>query len=434
MKTMLITIVGPGGKQDVAAPADAPVRELLPTFLEMAGGTANGSVWEVAVPGRPPLDQGGTLEDAGLADGAVLHLRSAGDAAPELDAEPAREPVLPAGDAHATPSARTAAVLPERLGPWARLSRAAGAALRRSEPRPAPALRRAADPKALAKSPPSTPFERARGAWRQTDYERRLEAAIMAPRLRRCATIAVVSPKGGVGKTTITALTGSLLALLRRDRTIAVDTNPDFGSLGRTLAPEHEVFVDDLLDILDNPELTTTQLDSSLGRASDGLMVLPAPTDPARMARLDRVAYARVIERLQAMAGILVLDCGTGLQEPAAQAAIMAADQLVLVSDAEPSTASLVAEASLLLDRSGAPLTLVVNKLPRSGERLDVAEFENEIPGAQGMLVLQNDPRRAARVAAGEFTWSEDPGTWSRGVRELAAVLVADWQRLGLTT
>jgi MinD-like ATPase involved in chromosome partitioning or flagellar assembly len=40
-------------------------------------------------------------------------------------------------------------------------------------------------------------------------------------------------------------------------------------------------------------------------------MVLPAPTDPERMARLDEHAYRRVIERLQSFVGILVLDCGT---------------------------------------------------------------------------------------------------------------------------
>jgi hypothetical protein len=71
-----------------------------------------------------------------------------------------------------------------------------------------------------------------------------LERLIVGPRLRRCATIAVISPKGGVGKTTTTALLGSLLAFLRRDRVIAVETNPDWGSLGRRLVPDHPVFID----------------------------------------------------------------------------------------------------------------------------------------------------------------------------------------------
>jgi MinD-like ATPase involved in chromosome partitioning or flagellar assembly len=163
-------------------------------------------------------------------------------------------------------------------------------------------------------------------------------------------------------------------------------------------------------------------------------MVLPAPTDPARMERLDRAAYATVIERMQSMAGLLLLDCGTGLQEPAAQAAMMAADQFVLVSDAEPSTASLVAEASALLERVGTPITLVVNKLPSGGGRLDLAQLERRLPAARGMVTIAADPAQAARVAAGEFAWRDADGTWARALRELAVVLTADWARLGLAT
>ena len=61
---------------------------------------------------------------------------------------------------------------------------------------------------------------------------------IHAPLLRRWVTVVVVSPKGGVGKTLVTAILGSLLAFLRRDRVIAVYANPDTsGWLGRRLVP-----------------------------------------------------------------------------------------------------------------------------------------------------------------------------------------------------
>jgi len=40
---------------------------------------------------------------------------------------------------------------------------------------------------------------------------------------------------------------GSRLAFLSRDRVVAVETNPDWGSLGRRLVPDHETFIDDLL-------------------------------------------------------------------------------------------------------------------------------------------------------------------------------------------
>lgn len=347
-------------------------------------------------------------------------------------------------EASGTPLERSRNVLPQRSGRLERFGGAVGAALsgddgaddlaakaraatvpgtRRLDPRPA----------TLTVGQASTPLERFRQSWRETDYLHRLDAAIAAPRLRRCPTIAMMSPKGGVGKTTLTALIGSLLAHTRSDRVVAVDTNPDYGSLGPTLAPDHSVFVDDLLELLDNPELAVTELDANLGRTPDGLMVLPAPTDPERMARLDRTSYRRVIEHLQLKAGVLMLDCGTGLQDPPAQAAILCADQLVVITDAEPATATLVGAASERLLRSGAPLTLVVNKLPGRGARLDTEELGKLIHGARGMAIVPSDPRAAAKVSAGEFSWADATGPWEVALRELAASLVAGWPELGLT-
>src|SRR5262249_2567128 len=266
-----------------------------------------------------------------------------------------------------SPRERTLAALPPELSQGERFGAAVKAFFGYEED---PPIDESAEPATqskravLTKPENKAATERWRGSWRETDYEARLDRAIASPRLTRCATIAVVSPKGGVGKTTTTVLLGSLLARARRDRIVAVDTNPDYGSLGRTLTPDHDVFVDDLGDILEQPDLSVTSLDRRLGRSNEGLMVLPAPTDPSRMAKLNGDAYLRVIRRLQTMVGVLVLDCGTGLQEPAARAAQACADQLVLVTDANPSTASLVTEAAQLLRIVGSPLTLVVNRMP----------------------------------------------------------------------
>ena len=226
-----------------------------------------------------------------------------------------------------------------------------------------------------------------REAWAHSDYRQRLEQTIAAPRLQRCVTIAVVSPKGGVGKTTTTALLGSLLAFLRRDRVVAVETNPDWGSLGRRLVPDHPVFIDELLaGPLNEPSISTTRLDAQLGRGPDGLMVAPAPTDPDRAAKLDESAYRTLFARLSELVGTLVLDCGTGLDDPPARAALACADQLVLVCDDEPDTASIVAEAASWLRHAGPPLTLVVNN-QRRGSRIDLA-------GARARHRLRARPRR----------------------------------------
>lgn len=333
--------------------------------------------------------------------------------------------------------ARTRAMLPRPVGLGGRLGAWMAAAGRGTGTPPSPGakarpLTAPPRPSELTVARRPSALERARAAWRATDYLERLDAAILEPRLTRCVTIAVVSPKGGVGKTTTTALLGMLLAHLRRDRIVAVDTNPDYGSLGRVLTPDQQLFVDDLLDTMSKPDLTLTALDAQLGRAGHGLMVLPAPTDPVRMARLDEEGYRTVIERLKTYVGVILLDCGTGLQEPAARAAIASCDQLVLITDAEPATASLVAEASRLLADAGKPITVVVNKLP-SKTRLDLERLSTFLHGATSLTSIPVDPSTADRLSAGTFDWRDAPDTWARALRELAAVLVSHWRSLGLT-
>jgi MinD-like ATPase involved in chromosome partitioning or flagellar assembly len=289
-----------------------------------------------------------------------------------------------------------------------------------------------ASPQRLSIPRSRSALDRVRLAWRSSGYRTQLDRLITAPRLNRSVTIAVVSPKGGVGKTTVTAVLGTLLAMTRSDRVVAIDSDPDYGTLGRSLTPEHRIFVDDLLDVLHQPALTVTMLERCLGRAPHGLLVLPAPTEPDRMKRLDEEAYERIISRLKELAGIILLDCGAGLHDAATEAAMAASDQVVMVSDAEPRTASLVAEAALRLPPDTS-YTFVVNKAPRTGGRLDMEHLIQDLSMARAVIRIEAAAEHAGRVAEGEFNWEEAPESWQVGFRELAAVLTSDWGELGLT-
>jgi MinD-like ATPase involved in chromosome partitioning or flagellar assembly len=475
-----VIVVSPFGQHQVDLPVDVPAAGLVPDLLAMAGlhpsevpeGTEGWRLEDAAGRAVPP---GQTLAEHGIAPGDTIQLRGVQPSAAS-DFGAADGEVYPYGPPAAgigsdntpgagllsrrvprpsapsappedslTPLQRTEAALPVRVGQGKRLIAAtqayfqgpdspllAGIAPEKLRQSPPPGRHRLLPADLTVATAPSR-ADCARARWRSLDYVGQLDSRIAGPRLRHCATIAVVSPKGGVGKTTVTALLGTLFSLLRRDPTVAVDTNPDFGSLGRVLTPDQSWYVDDLARLVaEDDELSLTALDSHLGRAIHGLLVVPAPTDPARMAALDEDAYRRVIARLKDFFSLILLDCGTGLQDPASAAAVAAADQVVLLTDAQPATASLVAQSAAMLQQSGRPITVVVNRMPPKGARLDLEQLSRYLPAARGLVVIPDQVTAATRLAGGNFDWRDAPSTWQLAVRQLAVVLVSDWPRLGL--
>lgn len=470
-----ITVISPFGQQQMDLPLDVPVSAFLPDLLAMAGLSAvhadpAGDGWQVADAVGKPIAHEDTLAAHGVWSGGTIQLRRAevpgtgpgGEQGTGGRMTAARDAAVPSSpppvDDALTPLQRSAAALPRPVSQVARLNAAVTAFLRGPaqlaaggapsagrgsrrpvpEPDPRPEERRPGKhrllPADLTVAAPPTRLECARAQWRELDYLSQLDARITSPRLHSCATIAVVSPKGGVGKTTVTALLGTLFSMLRRDPIVAVDTNPDFGSLGRILTPDQSWYVDDLARLVnEDGMLSLTSLDSRLGRAVHGLLVVPAPTDPVRMAALDQAAYQRLITRLKDFFSLIILDCGTGLQDPASAAAIATAHQVLLLTDAQPATASLVAESAELLHQWGRPITVVVNRMPARGSRLDLDQLSRYLPAARGLVVIPDDITAATRLAGGNFHWRDAPASWQRAVRQLAVVLVSDWARLGLS-
>jgi MinD-like ATPase involved in chromosome partitioning or flagellar assembly len=436
MSDRAVRVVGPDGGRDLTLPAELPIHQLLPAMLEAVGSSgaaapSDPNLWRLgrSANGESTLPRQSSLAESGILDGATLYL--APDAAPEREA---REPVterLRVEPAHYGRFVRLRMAVAAYFGWSPKTGADAGPPVAASSLDSSPPT--GPTPASLTALPPLTRSERARQVWRATDYSEQLDALIAGPQLARCATIAILSPKGGVGKTTVTSLLGMLLSMLRPDRIAAVDANPDYGSLGRALVPDHHLFVDDFLSQMDSDAPAASALEARLGRARHGLLVLPAPTDPARMWGLREPEYARVIERLQQYVGVLLLDCGTGLQDPSTSTAIGAADQCVLVTEADPAAASLVAEAGTLLAESGRPITVVVNKMPRKRSLLALDRFREALPFARSLVVIQNEPRAAGKLTTNQFDWRSSPSSWRLAVRRLAVALSSDWAELGLT-
>jgi MinD-like ATPase involved in chromosome partitioning or flagellar assembly len=141
--------------------------------------------------------------------------------------------------------------------------------------------------------------------------------------------IAVSSLKGGVGKTTVSAVLGLTLAEYRGDRVVAVDANPDAGTLADRLTGEIGVTVRQMLENIANIDSLTavSHYTSLAGR----LQVLASEQDPAMSEAFNRTEYEQICAVLAKFYNIIITDSGTGLVHSAMEGTLALADSLVVV-------------------------------------------------------------------------------------------------------
>nr|WP_245673037.1 MinD/ParA family protein [Nocardia lijiangensis] len=144
--------------------------------------------------------------------------------------------------------------------------------------------------------------------------------------------IAVLSLKGGVGKTTTTMGLGSIFASIRGDRVIAVDANPDFGTLSQRVPLQTRSTVRDLL--LDPSIERYSDVRRHTSQATSRLEVLASERDPAASEAFNDEEYRAVARILQRYYNIILTDCGTGLMHSAMAGVLDLAHSLVLISSA----------------------------------------------------------------------------------------------------
>ncbi len=143
--------------------------------------------------------------------------------------------------------------------------------------------------------------------------------------------VVVMSRKGGVGKTTIALALGSTFAMLRGDRVIAVDANPDAGNLAHRVAPPHDRNVTDVLRDIDDIDSYAALRGYTSQATESRLEVLASDDDPSIGMALGRTDYHRLIDLLDHYYNLILLDTGTGILDSANQGLLAEADQVVLV-------------------------------------------------------------------------------------------------------
>ncbi|MFJ3935388.1 SCO5717 family growth-regulating ATPase [Streptomyces parvus] len=181
---------------------------------------------------------------------------------------------------------------------------------------------------------------------KKEEAERQRKLDLIRTPVLSCYRIAVISLKGGVGKTTTTTALGSTLATERQDKILAIDANPDAGTLGRRVRRETGATIRDLVQAI--PYLNSyMDIRRFTSQAPSGLEIIANDVDPAVSTTFNDEDYRRAIEVLGKQYPIILTDSGTGLLYSAMRGVLDLADQLIIISTPSVDGAS---SASTTLD------------------------------------------------------------------------------------
>jgi pilus assembly protein CpaE len=203
--------------------------------------------------------------------------------------------------------------------------------------------------------------------------ERRASAGGAEPAARR-RIIAVVGPKGGSGKTTISTNLAVGLALAMPNRVLLLDFDVQFGDVCSALGvvPQHS-----LADLDGRDVLNRTQMKMVLTQHESGLFVLPPPESLARSHDIDRDAVKLTLGALTEEFPIVLIDTAAGIDDYALIALEFATD-LIFVSTTDVPSIRAVARQVEALDALSLTAPRRHFLLNRSDARVGLARHDIE--------------------------------------------------------
>ena len=210
-----------------------------------------------------------------------------------------------------------------------------------------------------------------------------LVAQVQTP-IRDCYRIAVLSQKGGVGKTTITASLGATFAGARGDRVVAVDANPDRGTLNQKVPLQTPATVRHLLRDAEGIE-AYSDVRRYTSQGPSRLEVLASESDPAVSEAFSAEDYHRTLEVLERFYSLVLTDCGTGMLHSAMTAVLDRADVLLVISSGSVDGARSASATLDWLDAHGhddlvGNAIAVINGVrPRPGRRVTKVDLDKVV-------------------------------------------------------
>lgn len=179
-----------------------------------------------------------------------------------------------------------------------------------------------------------------------------LDARIGKPLEGDARFIPVLTRKGGVGKTTITTLLGMAMADVREDRVIAIDANPDRGTLAERVTKTTRATVRDVVTRA-GTITAFSEFQTLISRDDTRLDVLASDADPMVSEAFDETDYSIVADMAARFYSVVLTDCGTGIVHSVMRATLQRADSIVVVSGGSVDEARLASETLTWLESNG---------------------------------------------------------------------------------
>ena len=238
--------------------------------------------------------------------------------------------------------------------------------------------------------------------------------------------VPVLTRKGGVGKTTITALLGMALADARDDRIIAIDANPDRGTLAERVDRQTRETVRDVVAKASSIG-GYTDFSRFVSRDETRLDILASDTDPTLSEAFDDNDYNVVAGLAARYYSIVLTDCGTGIVHSVMRATLQRADSVVIVSGGSVDEARLASETLTWLEANGygelvRNAVVAINLATQGTHLVKVDEIEAHFQSRVREIVrIPYDPQLAAGSVV---NWHELRPVTQHAARELAALVV----------
>jgi MinD-like ATPase involved in chromosome partitioning or flagellar assembly len=253
-----------------------------------------------------------------------------------------------------------------------------------------------------------------------------LDARIARPFTDGPRFVPVLSRKGGVGKTTIATLLGMALADVRTDRVLAIDANPDRGTLADRIPKQTRSTVRDVVwhapDLADVDELAT-----HFSRDVTGLDVAASDADPLLAEAFDEGGFNVVADVVSPHYGVIVTDSGTGVVHSVTRAALQRADTVLVVSGGSVDEARLASETLTWLEANHyahllSNAVVALNASTQGTDLEKIADIEQHFRSrVRAVVRIPYDPE----LAAGSIVRYEALRPFTRAsARELAAAVM----------